>query len=350
MHNKFLSLVPRLVPDERQRRLFQRLISKSHINTRFSVLEPSPSADRIDNEDIYVFGRFPSTEQRMAIFERESKKLVAQTVTELLLRLRMDRERISHLVLTTCTGFFAPGLDIFLQKELGLRSDIERTIIGFMGCNAAFNALKSAANIVGSDPDAKVVVVNIELCSLHFQDLPSLNDEYLNTNADFERLMSYLQFADGCAAALVSAEPGAMEIIGFHSEIIPDLDDLIQWRVGDSGFQMRLALNVPARLGQSLGAALSGLVPREKWREIDLWAIHPGGRAILDVVQDKLELSEHLMEPSRNVLRRFGNMSSATVMYVLKEILDQSQMSGNGVAMGFGPGLTLESMQFIKYA
>ena len=339
-HAKFLSFLPFLVRNERTRKLVAKLASKCQIEHRHSVLRPSPLADCLDDEGFFEPGRFASTARRMERYSREALPLAEGPVAEVLQG--EDRSRITHLIVTSCTGFYAPGLDLQLQKRFGLRSDLERSIIGFMGCYAAFNALKAARHAVRSDPAARVLIINLELCSLHLQDTSALEDDTVA-----EKVLGYLQFADGCAASLVTAEREGLALERFRSEVVSHQDELIRWNVGDAGFDMALSPEVPAALGRELGSLLPKLISGEERARMKHWAIHPGGRSILDAVQTRLELTDAEMTHSRSILRDFGNMSSATILFVLKRILEEKS-PGLGLAMAFGPGLTVESLLFAK--
>lgn len=334
VHDKFLSIIPTMIADERERRLFGKLAAKAQIEHRYSVLPPSASPDELDTEDFYRPGRFASTAKRMQKFEEASKELAGQAAEELLAR--FPRERITHLIVTTCTGFFAPGLDLYLQKKLGLRSDLERSIIGFMGCYAAINGMKAAWHIVRSQPQAVVMMINLELCSLHLQE-----------NSSLDAWLGAMQFADGCAASLISAEAHGLKLDRFKCEVLADAADLIQWHVRDSGFDMFLSPAVPLTLGKSLPLVWPEIMTSEERASMAFWAVHPGGRSILDTVQSKLGLTDEEIAPSREVLRDYGNMSSATVMFVLKRFLEMGG-KGPGIAMAFGPGMTIETMRFTK--
>ena len=327
-HAKFLQYAPSMLADDRQRRMFARLAEKAQIERRYTIFEPSPDPARLDAGDFYVRGSFPSTAARMALFDQHALPLAQKAAREALVGLRP--QDITHLVVTTCTGLSAPGLDLQLQQALGLRSSLERTVVGFMGCYAAINGLKTAWHIVRSMPTARVLLVNLELCTLH-----------LHENVDLEGLLGFMQFADGCAASVVSANPTGLELRRFHCDVLPEAAELVTWHVGDRGFAMELAPSLPKVLGDNIAPLLHWLD-----EPVNLWAVHPGGRAILDAVESALKLPPDALQASREVLRNYGNMSSATVMFVLKAMLDGKP--GNGLAMAFGPGLTLESMTFRK--
>jgi predicted naringenin-chalcone synthase len=208
-------------------------------------------------------------------------------------------------------------------------------MIGFMGCYAAINALKSAHHIGRSEAEAKVLILNLELCSLH-----------LKETQDLEQILSFLLFADGCAACLVGAEPEGLAIDSFLAVNLPQTSDLITWRIGEMGFDMQLSGKVPGEIKRNLSESREQVTRGRNPETIDLWAVHPGGRTILDAVEQGLGLPEEALADSRKILARFGNMSSATVMFVLEQILARAQTGQTGCTMSFGPGVTAETMLF----
>lgn len=332
VHRKFLDYVPQMLSDQRKRRLLSRMAERSQIEHRYSVMAPSPDADRLDSAGIFLPRAFPCTRDRMGIYERHASALALQGIAALGLA---DQERPTHLIVTTCTGLHAPGIDLEIMRRLGLDEGIERTVVGFMGCYAAINGLKLARHIVRSDPVARVLMVNVELCTLHLQ-----------WTEDLEELLSFMIFADGCAATLISAEPSGLEILGFDASVVPDTEGEITWRVGGQGFDMRLAGTVPGILGRALPGIVDGLRNRFRVNDLSLWAVHPGGRSILDAAETSLGLPAEALAPSRRVLRDYGNMSSPTVMFVLKDLMDIAADGQAGAALAFGPGLTAETMVF----
>jgi predicted naringenin-chalcone synthase len=203
-----------------------------------------------------------------------------------------------------------------------------------MGCYAGISAHKLARHVVRSEPEANVLVVNVELCTLHLQELD-----------DLEQMLCFSLWGDGCAVSLVSAEARGIELKSFHSTTVEDSAEQMSWRIGGSGFDMILSGYVPRTLASALPSKVGAMLGGRRNEEIDLWAVHPGGRSILDAIASTLELTEDALDVSRDILRRFGNMSSATVIFVLKTLLDR-RLRGLGCAMAFGPGLTAESMVF----
>ncbi|MFW5824113.1 MAG: type III polyketide synthase [Marinobacter sp.] len=329
VHLKFVDYCPRLIPDRRSRALFQRMAGRAQIEHRFSFLAPHSERDRLDTEGFYGEAGFPDTGQRMALYERHAFTLAKRALDQL------NLSGTTHILVTSCTGFYAPGLDQQIVDQYGLADGTERTMVGFMGCFAALNALKLARHIVRSEQNARVLVLNLELCTLH-----------LKPSGTLEEMLSFLIFADGCAAGIVSAQPEGLELQGFNTTVLPDSGELITWRIGDQGFDMHLSGQVPAAIARELPARLGHILDGCARADIAHWAIHPGGRSVLDGVRDGAQLDEEQLFSSREVLRRFGNMSSATIMFVLQDIMNRPPRPGRGCAMAFGPGLTVESMRF----
>ena len=330
IHAPFERLILTALSDDRRKsRLFQRMAERSGIEHRYSCLSP----DNLSIGGFYAPGDFPDTAARMRAFERHAPALACTAVERLLGN--SDRRRITHLLTTCCTGFSAPGIDYDVIEECDLPRDVERTMIGFMGCFAAINALKLARHIVRSEPEARVLVLNIELCTLHLQE-----------TGDLDQMLSFLIFADGCAAALVTADAEGVALDGFRTIVMPDTRDLITWNIRDAGFDMVLSGRVPNAIQAGLHAQAADIVGGTAAEAVDLWAVHPGGRTVLDAVERALDLDGEALGASREVLRDYGNMSSATVMFVLERLLRDGARGAKGCAMSFGPGLSAEIMAF----
>ncbi len=343
VHSAFVDFAESLLaetPDPRMRSLFNRMSTRSGIEHRYSILSPHIDTRSASPEfwlnahEVYVRGSFPDTSRRMEIFERFAPVL-AQRALDNLQVTPSERRSITHVLVTTCTGLYAPGLDFDIVDHLGLCTSVERTMIGFMGCYAAINGLKTARHIIRSEPSARVLMVNLELCTLHLQE-----------THDLEQVLSFLLFADGCAASILSAEPVGLALDSFRAVLIPDTRDLITWKIRGLGFDMLLSGQVPVALGKALDGRGEDIIGPFTTDDISLWGVHPGGRTILDAVERGLALPPEALSASRNVLERFGNMSSATVMFVLDELMRNAQPGERGCAMSFGPGLTAETMLF----
>jgi alpha-pyrone synthase len=336
VHSTFVDFAERMMKDRRARLLFQRMAARADIRHRWSTLRPARAGfnESLDDEGFYAAGSFPSTGARMRKYQREAPRLAATAVHRLIDEEESDK--ITHLIVTSCTGFIAPGVDFEIMRLCNLKHSIERTVIGFMGCNAAINALKLARHIVRSAPDSRVLIVSVELCTLHLQESERI-----------EQLLSFLLFGDGCAAAIVSAEPRGFSLDSFHAELAQDASDQITWDIGDSGFDMVLSGQVPATIADALRGGSERILAGQASREFQMWAVHPGGRSVLDAVEDAFELDETALTASRNVLQDYGNMSSPTILFVLEALMREKPVKGSqGCAMAFGPGLTAECMLF----
>ena len=333
VHDVFVVFAEKMLSDPRLRAVFRRMASRATISHRYSFLDPQQGSDHFSSHDaneFYRLGNFPSTSRRMELFEESAPVLMRKAVDRLALS-EKERAGITHVLVTCCTGFYAPGLDFEIVEHLGLSSCVERTMIGFMGCYAAINALKLARHIVRSDPQAGVLMLNLELCTLHFQETQNL-----------EQVLSFLVFADGAAASLITAREQGFGLDSFKAVMVPGTRELITWKIRGLGFDMLLSGEVPGQLARALH---TGELMAER-EGIDLWAVHPGGRSILDAVEKGLDLPPDALAASREVLSCFGNMSSATVMFVLQRLMQQAHSGQRGCAMSFGPGLTAETMRF----
>jgi predicted naringenin-chalcone synthase len=333
-----------IVPgSERDERIIHHIYSRSGIQTRYSVVD---DFRKTGSHQLFFNGQgaTPGTASRNDTYIKEGRKLFVDVANKLIKNSEFTPNDITHLITVSCTGFYAPGPDYDIIKSLGLSPKTERYHLGFMGCYAAIPALKMADQICRANKDANVMVVSVELCTLHFQANPKMDD-----------LLSASVFADGGSGAIVSTrEPNqtSYQIDGFASAITEKGKDDMAWSIGDTGFNMILSNYIPDLLEEGLHPFLDPVLKQYQLTldDIDLWGVHPGGRAILDKVQKTFSLPDDALSSSRNVLSNYGNMSSATVLFVLKEILDMPSKSDNGrtLAMAFGPGLTLESALLTK--
>ena len=310
------------------------------IERRYSVIDDFTKSDPEQFEFFpknWALQPFPGTAARMEIYEKYSVELSTRAARDALKQAGVSPREVTHLVVVTCTGAFAPGPDILLVQRLGLRPDTRRTVVGFMGCYGAFNGLRLAEQILAFDEDAVVLQVCVELCSLHFQ-----------RDLDPETIVGNCLFGDGCAAAVWAGEGRGGKSLGkvatSHCHITDDSLDQMQWHIGDFGFSMVLDVAIPATLLEGGARFVDVLLDRARLHKDDVagWLVHPGGPRIIDAVRDAAGLDEREMTLSRSVLRDFGNMSSATILFVLQRYLERRNKQGPMVLLGFGPGLTME--------
>jgi len=329
--------------DAHDGRKLRTIFQASGIDYRYSVLKDyglkSGYTFFPDNDDLEPF---PSTAVRLKLFREHALELSVQSVGKMLLEVpQFNLQDVTHLITVTCTGLYAPGLDIDLVRQLRLPSTINRTAINFMGCYAAVNALKVADAFCSQGPNIKVLVVCTELCSLHFQKEPTEDN-----------LISNALFSDGSAAVLVeSTSVAARRLIpeSFCNDLITGGSEDMAWGVGDTGFEMKLSSYVPSLIRSGISSLASSLLRNgEKTiSDIEHFAVHPGGRKILENVELELGISKEKNAAGYDILRAYGNMSSPTILFVLQNIFKRLTVNNNGdniLGLAFGPGLTLESV------
>jgi len=278
-------------------------------------------------------------EERLKIYDRVALQLSVEVIKKCL-PLNMVAADITHLITVSCTGMQAPGLDLAIVKELKLKSNIYRTSVNFMGCYAAIHGLKHAHYIAAKEPGAKVLVVCVELCTLHFQKDKSIDN-----------ITSTVIFGDGAAAVLVEHSDSlrtGWELQNFYSEINFEGIDDMAWKISTDGFLMTLTSKVPEILEKKCSGIMDNALQYYgiAAEAVDGWCVHPGGKKILEAIERGSPVTRAQLEESYAVLREYGNMSSPTVLFVLEKILKKAEEDAsvkNIVGMAFGPGLTLET-------
>jgi len=315
--------------DAKETKKLIRLYKKTAIESRYTVLDP-------DDQDSTI--PLASTAERMHLYEKHALSLAKKAITQGIDSAYLPK--ITHLITVSCTGMYAPGLDIELTLQLNLATDVERTCINFMGCYGAFNALKMADYICQQNPAAYVLIVCVELCTLHFQ--PIINMDNLIANAIF---------ADGAACALIHSQPQKghnLQLNSFRCALAPSPEPSMAWYIRNQGFDIILSSYVPSILSENIQAPIQTLLSSFNLTldNIDFLAIHPGGKEILATVEKALGTSSEKNQEAHEVLRNYGNMSSPTILFVLKKLLTKMTAEThqkNILAMAFGPGLTIES-------
>jgi predicted naringenin-chalcone synthase len=323
--------------DEVDKRKLSFLYSQSGIENRYSVIEdfskPSDDWSFISKET----GDTPALEKRLALYQQLALPISVEAIHKCIDGF-INASEISHLITVSCTGMSAPGLDLQIAEELNLSPNIFRTSVNFMGCYAAIHAMKIAKMICDTTPGANVIIVSTELCTIHFQ------KEYTLDNA-----ASSLLFGDGSAAMLISNSDkyhSNISVQHFFSQVSLKGKKDMSWELSSKGFLMTLSGYVPQLIQEDIGALLENALKQSgiKKEAITHWCIHPGGKKIIDVIQKQLKLTTEDFRFSSDILSRYGNMSSTTILFVLKEIMEacvNEKATIFGVA--FGPGLTMET-------
>jgi predicted naringenin-chalcone synthase len=278
----------------------------------------------------------PSLEMRMQWFEKNAATLSLQAIRDCMNN--FSEYDITHLITVSCTGMSAPGLDLELTELLSLSKNIHRTSVNFMGCYAAIHAMKMADAFCQREKDTNVLIVCTELCTLHFQNDPTQNN-----------ITSSMLFGDGAAAMLITNNKNArgLTIDNFYSSVDIKGKKDMAWELSSRGFLMTLSGFVPDLIEIDFNPLVSeALSEAEISREqITHWCIHPGGKKILEAVIKSLSLTNGQLDNSYEVLKDFGNMSSPTILFVLKKIMQTLNRKENNKIFGaaFGPGITMET-------
>ncbi len=336
VHDYFLRFAAAsLAGHPRQQALFRKMAGKSGIERRFSCIEPGEDAagSAVDRDGVFRRGAFPGTATRMDMYEKAAADLAMRAIDRLELGRR--RDRITHLIVASCTGFSAPGLDLEIVHRAGLSPCVERTLIGFMGCYAAINALKLAHHIVRSEPEAQVLVVNCELTTLH-----------LKETDDLEQLLTFCLWGDGCSAALVTSEQSGIRLDRFKALLAREAREFMTWSVRDDGFDMVLSgRDSGGDPDASRRQRRRDSARRQRGRD------QPLGRAPGRPFGARCGAAhpEPLARCARSLARgaaRQRQLSSATVMFVLEKMLEDPEPGAKGCGMAFGLGLTAETMTF----
>lgn len=326
-----------------EKRLLKSIYKTTGIEQRYSVLSDyCKSAGQFEFFPNDPEAPFPSTSARMKIYKENALQLALAAIKNCLSQIEyFNHKDITHVITVSCTGMYAPGIDIEIVKELNLKPTTKRTAINFMGCYGAFNAIKVADAICKAEPEATVLVVSVEICSIHFQ-----------KTMNIANMLSNAIFADGSGAVIVQAKTKQKKYLtleAFHCDLIPHASDQMTWHISDNGFDIELSTYVPEVIKSGIAEFTDNLLKifGLTLADVDYYAIHPGGIKILQVCEEKLNISKEQNKFAYHVLRHYGNMSSATILFLLKAILDDMNENDHQKTIfscAFGPGLTLESM------
>ncbi len=333
------------------------LYRKSGVQRRGSVLLGPDELPGMQRQSFYqpataTHPSGPTTTHRMKVFSEHAGPLLQRACSVAIENSGVETASITHLVTVSCTGFFAPGVDIALIESLGLDSNVQRTHVGFMGCHGALNGIRISKAIVDADPNAVVLLGAVELCSLHQQ--------YTD---DAQQLVANALFADGAAGLVIgapkpaelyqgnvsdsfSSQPSHWSIVSTLSKWIPHTTGMMSWTIGDHGFRMTLDPQVPSVIEAHLESELKTWLEGQSLSvsDIDAWAIHPGGPRIIQAAGKALGLPLQSLEASQAVLANHGNMSSPTVLFILDRLSQQQSTANNCVLLAFGPGLCIEAV------
>lgn len=312
--------------DEKKNKL-KKIYEGSCIERRFSILP-----------DLLLKNSPIGMSERNAHYKREAPLLAESTSIDTLNAWRGSYQDITHVISTSCTGVITPGLEMIVARKLNLNPRTHLLGINMMGCFGAFKGLKVATKIAKDNPKNRVLLISTETCSIH-----------IKPQKDFEAMVIHSLFGDGCAACVIGMEPrgdekSLFEIIDEYTYCLPDTYDDITWDASDLGFDMKLSLRVPKLIAQNIATFIREFLGTTSPYHSYEWAIHPGGKAIIDAVEQTLKISKDLTLSTWNVLKNFGNLSSATFLYVLEDIYQRKIENKKIVGIGFGPGVAIEGL------
>jgi len=322
--------------DENTKRKIGLMYDRSGIKTRYSAV-PDYNLNTHTNQLLpqNLKDAFPTVNKRMDLFFNVAPQMSKEAILNCLENEDV-LQTITHLITVSCTGMAAPGLDLMLMEQLNMPSHVHRTSVNFMGCYAVFHALKMADAFCSANKNNKVLIVSVELCTLHFQ-----------SNFSMDNVAANLLFADGAAACVVTSNTNfdnAIQLHSFYSQVLFGGKTDMAWHISNTGFLMTLSAFIPNLIESGIGNLLNEALKNAHLtiNKINNWAIHPGGRKIIETIQKELSLTNTDVELSFEVLKNYGNMSSATILFVLQQ-MQLNQRKGKVFACGFGPGLTLET-------
>lgn len=324
-------------PDEPNRRKLKYLYRQGGIHYRYSVIPDYslPAAQWQFYPPSENLEPFPSLEIRMQWYHRYAGALSADAARDCIQK--AGTAKITHLVTVSCTGMSAPGLDIELLELLGLPPNTSRTAINFMGCYAAIQGLKLADAFCKANKNSTVLVVCTELCTLHFQKEPTIDN-----------ITSSMLFGDGAAAVLVTGndDMDGLHIDHFYSMLSPKGKADMAWELSSKGFLMTLSGYIADLIEEDFGVMVNEALADAgiSKQQVNHWCIHPGGKKILEAVHKSLGFSNGQLKPCYDVMEAYGNMSSPTVLFVLDKIINNKiDQPGKIFGAAFGPGLTMET-------
>jgi len=264
-------------------------------------------------------------------------KLGRQASEECLQRAGVRPDEVDLIITVSCTGFMIPSLDAHLINLMGFRSNVRRMPFTELGCAAGAMALSRAADYLKAHPGGNVLIISVELPSLTFQrkDISQAN------------LISSILFGDGAAAVLVTGrEQKGPKILVSETYTFPDSLGAMGFDLRDSGFHILLSKDVPEMIGEKIRGLVHGFLERHGRKQEDIkgWILHPGGARLLGNVEKELGLCKCDTQPSWDILSNVGNLSSATILFILQEWMQKRPLKSGeyALAAAFGPGFSAE--------
>ncbi len=333
------ALIEMVAADDQRAETIQAMHRASAIKQRYSVLDDFKKK----RQEWKFWGKefpknLPGMAKRNQCYEKEAPKLAIAAAKGAIEEWGGNLEQITHVIAISCTGLVAPGIEFSLVRHFGLSAFTQRLAINFMGCFGAFKGLALARSLALENQQHRILVVCVELCSLHFQIDPTPDN-----------LVANALFADGAAAVIVGAEPNPSEHVLWEihrqsSYLLENSADKMKWEAGDFGFNLKLSHTVPVLIKKQIKSYIDSLLTADYQNLSYDWAIHPGGKSVIQAVEKALQLASSATAASWKTLREYGNMSSATFLFVLQELRKQQKSRSWTAGLAFGPGLSVEGI------
>lgn len=311
--------------EDRFRRKVLKIFENAAVDRRYSIM---------DAEEVFLKTSF---EEKNAIYARESVKLAEQGLLKALVKAQLKPTDIDFVITVSCTGIMIPSLDAFLINRLGMRQDVVRLPVTEMGCAAGISGMIYAHNFLKANPNKRAAVIAVESPTATFQ-----LEDYSMVN-----IVSAAIFGDGCACTILSSheDESGPKIVDEAMYHFFDAEHMMGFELRNSGLQMVLDQRVPDVIGEHFPAIIHPFLERNGLgiEDIDHLIFHPGGKKIVQTVEDLFGDMGKNIDDTKEVLRLYGNMSSATVLYVLERFMDRDLPEGDkGVMLSFGPGFSAQ--------
>lgn len=309
--------------EERFRRKVIKIFEGAAVDTRYSIMSP---------DEVFTATSF---EEKNAIYVRESKKLGEKVLRKALLQQEWEASSLDYIITVSCTGIMIPSLDAFLIEALGLRQDVVRLPVTEMGCAAGVSGMIYAYNFLKSNPGKRVAVVAVESPTATFQ----LND------FSMANMVSAAIFGDGAACVLLSSEENASgpKILGAEMYHFENATHMMGFDLTNGGLKMVLDIEVPNVIQEHFPKIIHPFLEKfgSDIKKVNHFIFHPGGKKIVQTVEQLFGEMNKNVDDTKEVLRQFGNMSSATVLYVLERFMQRNLKQGEqGLMLSFGPGFS----------
>jgi predicted naringenin-chalcone synthase len=320
-----MELYEELMADVLQNRRAPAIFRAAEIETRYSVI-PNPQ----------WLAPNPSAQERNDLYMTTAPELAGKAIEAALQRTGLGIDDIDDFIVVSCTGLDTPGLDVVVADQMGMSPFVRRTAIVGMGCHGLMPGLHRAITAVKAEPDTKVLLLTLELCTLHLQH-----------DSGIRNILGAALFGDGASAVVVGqSQNGAPRLLDSLSYSDYQTLEEMAFRPGNHGYRIQLSAQIPKILRLKIPGLVEKFLHRNQLQLPDIrhWIVHPGGMKILEYIEQCLELDPDELRHARAILREYGNMSSATLLFVLERHLQESppQPGEYGLILGFGPGLTIE--------